>query len=62
MRGYCTWSVCVCCVCGVSLSVCTEHQNEDICNGISSVNAHHTKNLEQNRPGNMLKWLVLANT
>ena len=21
MRGYCTWSVCVC-VCGVSLSVC----------------------------------------
>ena len=28
----------------------------------SSVNAHHTKNLEQNRPGNRLKWLVLANT
>ena len=25
----------------------------------SSVNAHHTKNLEQNRPGNRL---VLANT
>ena len=27
----------------------------------SSVNAHNTKNLEQNRPENRLKWLVLAN-
>ena len=27
-----TWSLCVC-VCGVSLSVCTEHQNEDISSG-----------------------------
>ena len=25
----------------------------------SSCNAHHSKNLEQTRPGNRLKWLVL---
>ena len=26
----------------------------------SSCNAHHSKNLEQNRPRNRLKWLVLS--
>ena len=44
------------CVCGASLSVSTEH----IFAMESSVNAHHSKSLEQNRPANRLKWLVLA--